>query len=40
MKIIQGTSLVVQWLRFSLTMQGTPVQSRIGELRSHVLRGS
>ena len=43
MKIIHGshgTSLVVQWLRLCLTMQGTPVQSRIRELRSHVLRGS
>lgn len=31
---------MVQWLRLCLTMQGTPVQSQIRELRSHVLRGS
>ena len=30
-----GTSLVVQWLRLCASMQGTLVQSRAGELRSH-----
>ena len=28
-----GTSLVVQWLRISLTMQGTPVWFLVGELK-------
>ena len=32
-----GTSLVVQWLRICLAMQGTRVQSLVGELRSHIL---
>ena len=32
-----GTSLVVQWLRICLAMQGTRVQSLVGELRSHML---
>ena len=32
------TSLVVQWLRIPLSMQGTHFQSLIGELRPHVLR--
>ena len=31
-----GTSLVVQWLRVSLAMQGTWVQSLVRELRSHM----
>ena len=31
-----GTSLVVQWLRIHLPMQGTRVRSRVGELRSHM----
>ena len=30
------TSLVVQWLRFELPMQGAQVQSLNGELRSHM----
>ena len=30
------TSVVVQWLRIFLPMQGTWVQSLVGELRSHV----
>ena len=34
-KVITGTSLVVQWLRIHLPMQGTWVQSLVGELRSH-----
>ena len=32
----QGSSLVVQWLRVHLLMQGTWVQSLVGELRSHM----
>ena len=32
----KGTSLVVQWLRICLPMQGTWVQSLLGELRSHM----
>ena len=35
-----GTSLVAQWLRIHLAMQGTPVPSLVGELRSHMLRGN
>jgi len=35
-----GTSLVVQWLRIHLPMQETQVQSLVGELRSHILRGN
>ena len=31
-----GTSLVVQWLRISLAVKGTQVQSLARELRSHV----
>ena len=30
------TSLVVQWLRICLPMQGTGVQSLVGKLRSHM----
>ena len=29
MQIIPGTSLVVQWLRIHLLMQGTQVQSQV-----------
>ena len=29
-----GTSLVVQWLRVHLAVQGTQVQPLVGELRS------
>ena len=32
----QGTSLVVQWLRICLPMQGTWVSSLVWELRSHM----
>ena len=32
---LPGTSLVVQWLRFCLPMQGKWVQSLVGELRSY-----
>ena len=31
-----GTSLVVQWLRIRLPMQGTCVRSLVWELRSHM----
>ena len=37
---VQGTSLVVQWLRLHLPMQGAWVQSLVGELRSHMLSGT
>ena len=30
-----GTSLVVQWLRIHLPMQGTQVRSLVGEVKSH-----
>ena len=33
---LQGTSLVVQWLRICLAVQGTQVQSLVGELRYHM----
>ena len=36
LKITPGTSLVVQWLRIRLPMQGTQVRSLVRELRSHV----
>jgi len=36
-KTSQETSLVVQWLRIRLAMQGTWVQSLVRELRSHML---
>ena len=32
----QGTSLVVQWLRLRLSMQGVRVRSQIGKPRSHM----
>ena len=35
----EGTSLVVQWLRICLPMQGTQVRSLFGELRSHMPQG-
>ena len=35
-----GTSLVVQWLRIHLAMQGMQVQSLVGELGSHVHWGN
>ena len=35
-----GTSLVVQWLRIPITMQGTWVRSLVRELRSHMLWGN
>ena len=33
------TSLMVQWLRIHLAMQGTWVRPLIGELRSYMLQG-
>ena len=35
----RGTSLVMEWLRICLPMEGTWVQSLVGELRSHIPRG-
>ena len=35
-----GTSLVVQWLRILLAVQGTQVQSFVRELRSHTPRSN
>ena len=35
-----GISLVVQWLRIFHTVQGTQVQSLVGELRSHLPRNN
>ena len=32
----RGTSLLVPWLRIHLAMQGTRVQTLVGELRLHV----
>ena len=37
--LFMGTSLVVQWSRSMLPMQGAWVRSLVGELRSHVLCG-
>ena len=39
LKSISGTSLVVQWLRIRLPMQGMRVQSLVRELRSHHAAG-
>ena len=36
---VLGTSLVVQWLRLHLPMQGVWVWSLVGELRSHMPHG-
>jgi len=33
---VAGTSLVAQWLRIHLAMQGTWVQALVREIRSHV----
>ena len=38
--LLIGTSLVGQWLRICLPMQGIQVRSLVGEPRSHVLQGS
>ena len=35
-----GTSLVAQWLRICLLMQGMPVWSLVQELRAHMSRGN
>ena len=37
--VCDGTSLVVQWLRLRLPMQGVWVRSLVGELRSHMPPG-
>ena len=36
LKLVDRTSLVVQWLRIHLPMQETQVWSLFGELRSHM----
>ena len=36
----EGFSLVVQWLRSCLVIQGTWVQSLVRELRSHILQNN
>ena len=36
----RGTSLVIQWLRIFLAVQGTQVWSLVRELRSHLLQGT
>ena len=38
-KLNLGTSLVVQWLRICLSMQGVWVRSLVGELGSHMPHG-
>ena len=35
-KLLCSTSLVVHWLKIHFPMQGTWVQSLVGELRSHM----
>ena len=35
-KVYRWTSLVAQWLRLCLPMQGVWVRSLVGELRSHM----
>ena len=40
LKSSAGTSLMVQWLRICLPMQGTRVRSLVGELRPHMLWGN
>lgn len=35
-----GTSLVVQWIKLRLLMQGEQVQSMVEELTSHMLWGA
>ena len=39
-KLAMRASLVVQWITIGLARQGTWVQSLVGELRSHMLRGN
>ena len=36
----RGTSMVIQWLRIHLAMQGTRVQSLVGELGFHMPRSN
>ena len=38
-KTLAATSLVVQWLRLHLPMQGVRVQYLVRKLRSHMLHG-
>ena len=35
-----GSSLVIQWLRICLPVEGTQVPSPVGELRSHMPKGN
>ena len=37
---LTGTSVVVQWLRILLEMQGTQVESLVAELKSHMPRSN
>ena len=39
LKILLGTSLMVQWLRLDLPKQGAWVQSLVREMRSHMPHG-
>ena len=39
LKLLQGTSLVVRWLRLCLPKQQVRVQSLVGDLRSYMPRG-
>ena len=34
--LMDGTSLMVQWLRIPIAMLGTKIQFLVGELRSHM----
>ena len=40
LKTDEGTSLVVQWLRIHLAMQGLQVQSPVREQKSHILQSN
>ena len=34
--LMDGTSLMIQWLRIPIAMPGTKIQFLVGELRSHM----
>ena len=40
LKTDEGTSLLVQWLRIRLAMQGLQVQSLVQERKSHMLQSN
>ena len=40
LKTDEGTSLVVQWLRIRLAVQGLQVQSLVWERQSHMLQNN